>query len=372
MSRQLRILSGLHRGAEVSLDREQRCVVGSSGDCSVVLFDAQVAPRHCVIQLDDFGLSCRALDAPVMLGERELAPGEVAKLDDLAPIRCGQAVLCAGPEGAQWPSEEALQAAPRMKPLQAVRSLRQLNPYALFATVLLGITCVIGLAYAALSDREYEITADRVAAARVWLESVAPEGSELAIGTDTLPGQQLLLTGYVSNEAHLQALLAASRRSSFAPRIEVYSVEDMKASMQRLSHLAQLPCEPRYDGGGQLACVDAVSSEFAASKLRMVSRDVPGLRGLQVTVQPPAVVAQAAAPLVEPPAAQPAMRLTQKFSVLMWRNQRYLIGQYGERYREGEQFDGFTIHRIGVDKIMFERDGQQFEFYVAALRTPKS
>jgi hypothetical protein len=55
----------------------------------------------------------------------------------------------------------------------------------------------------------------------------------------------------------------------------------------------------------------------------------------------------------------------------MWRNQRYLIGQFGERYREGEEFDGFKISRIGVDKIMFERDGKEFEFYVAALRTPK-
>ena len=65
------------------------------------------------------------------------------------------------------------------------------------------------------------------------------------------------------------------------------------------------------------------------------------------------------------------VRLTQKFSVLMWRNQRYLIGQFGERYREGEDFDGFKISRIGVDKILFERDGKEFEFYVAALRTSK-
>jgi hypothetical protein len=65
------------------------------------------------------------------------------------------------------------------------------------------------------------------------------------------------------------------------------------------------------------------------------------------------------------------VRLTQKFSVLMFRNQRYLVGQYGERYREGEQFDGFTINRIGIDKIMFERDGHEFEFYMTALGMKK-
>jgi hypothetical protein len=55
----------------------------------------------------------------------------------------------------------------------------------------------------------------------------------------------------------------------------------------------------------------------------------------------------------------------------MFRNQRFLIGPYGERYTEGDQFDGFRINRIGVDKILFERDGREFEFYVAALRAAK-
>lgn len=374
MSRQLRILGGLHRGAEVTLAREQRCVIGSSADCSIVLFDAQVAPRHCVIQSDDFGLSCRALDAAVTLvradGERELAPGEVAKLDDFTPVRCGQAALSVGPATGEWSvAEHALQA-PKQKSLHAVRSLRQLNPYALFATVMLGITSVIGLAYAALSDRTYEVTADEVVAARGWLKSVAPPDSELAIGASTLPGQPLLLTGYVRTEQQLQALLTASRRSGFAPSVEVYAVEEMTVAMERLSRLSQLPCEPRYQGAGQFTCADPVPNEIVAGKLRMVARDVPGLRGLHVAVLPPPVVAAAPAPVPEAPSDP--VRLTRKFSVLMWRNQRYLIGQYGERYKEGEQFDGFTINRIGVDKILFERDGRQFEFYVAALSGPRS
>jgi hypothetical protein len=104
-------------------------------------------------------------------------------------------------------------------------------------------------------------------------------------------------------------------------------------------------------------------------RLRTIARDVPGLRALQVSVVPPPAVAGAPPPA--PVVASGPVRLTQKFSVLMWRNQRYLIGQFGERYREGEQFDGFKIARIDVDKIKFERDGKEFEFYVAALRTPK-
>jgi hypothetical protein len=370
MNKQVRILSGLHRGAEVPMGREQRCVIGSSADCSIVLFDAQVAPSHCVVQSDAFGLSCRALDAAITIGDREIAAGEVAKLEDFALVRCGQAAFSVGPETGDWSIPERALQTPRAGSLHAVRSLRQLNPYALFATVLFGITCVIGIAYATLSDRPYELTADRVEAARSWLKKIAPPDSELTIGADTLPGQQLLLTGYVRNEPQLQALLTAGRRSSFAPRVEVYAVDEMITAMERLSRLAKLPCEPRYRGAGQLSCVEAVPSDAVAAKLRLVARDVSGLRGLQVSVLPPPVVAAAPSPLAPAPPSEP-QRLTKKFSVLMWRNQRYLIGQYGERYQEGELFDGFTIKRIDLDKIRFERDGREFEFYVAALSVPK-
>jgi hypothetical protein len=322
-----------------------------------------------VLQADEFGLSCRALDAAVTIDDRQIAAGEVAKLEDFSLIRCGQAALSIGPAGGDWSIAERALTAPRAKPMQAVRSLRQLNPYALFATVLLGITCVIGLAYAALSDREYELTPTRVEAARAWLKKIAPQGSELTIGADAAPSHQLLLTGYVRDDAQLRSLLSATRASDFAPRVEVYAVDEMTGSMERLLRLAELPCDLRYQGSGQYLCTETVPSETVAMRLRSIARDVPGLRALHVSVVPPPVVAEAPPP--PPVVVSGPVRLTQKFSVLMWRNQRYLIGQFGERYREGEEFDGFRISRIGVDKIMFERDGKEFEFYVAALRTPK-
>lgn len=369
MSKQVRILSGLHRGAEVTVASDEHCVIGSDPECSIVLFDPQVAPRHCVLQADEFGLSCRALDASVTIDDRQIAAGEVAKLEDFSLIRCGQAALSIGPPNGDWSLAERELTTPRAKPMHAVRSLRQLNPYALFATVLAGITCVIGLAYAALSDRTHELTPTRVEAARAWLKKIAPEGSELTIGADAAPSHQLLLTGYVRDDAQMRALLSATRGSDFAPRVEVYAVDEMTGSMERLLRLAELPCDLNYQGSGQYLCSEAVPSETVAMRLRTIARDVPGLRALQVSVVPPPAVA--AAPSPASVVAGGPVRLTQKFSVLMWRNQRYLIGQFGERYREGEQFDGFKIARIDVDKIKFERDGKEFEFYVAALRTPK-
>ncbi len=368
MSKQVRILSGLHRGAEVAMAEHGQCIVGADADCSIVLFDPNVAPRHCVLQEDSFGLSCRALDAAVTVDDRPLAPGEVAKLDDFSLIRCGQAALSIGPAQGNWSIAESALNSPKSRPLHAVRSLRRLNPYALFATVMFGITCVIGLAYAALSDRSYELSADRVAEARTWLKRIAPAGSELTIGADASPSHELLLTGYVQGEQQLRALLSASRASNFGPRVEVYTVAEMTNSMQRLLTLEQLPCDLQYQGAGHFNCSAAAPSDAVAMRLRTIARDVPGLLSLQVTVKPPPIVA--AEPEPAPVVTSGPVRLTQKFSVFMFRNKRYLIGRYGERYLEGEEFDGFKIARIGVDKILFERDGEEFEFYVAALRDP--
>lgn len=369
MSKQLRILSGVHRGAELALDDRERCVVGSAAQCSVVLLDSQVAPCHCLVQLDDFGPTCRALDAPVSVGERKIAAGEVARLEDFVPVRCGEAAFAVGPDNGDWTIAERALQPPKAK-LHAVRSLRQLNPFALFAMVLLGISGVIGLAYATLSDGPVELTANRIERARAWLKKVAPTGSELAIGASTTSREELLLTGYVRTKEQADDLLRASRNSGFTPRVEVYNIDQTIESMQRLAQLAQVDCQPQYQSAGQFECANAVSSEAIAGKLRMLAHDVPGLRALQVSVLPlPAAPVVAAVASTPPP--EPLARLTQKFSVLMFRNQRYLIGPWGERYTEGQQFDGFTINRIGLDKIRFERDGREFEFYVAALRTPK-
>lgn len=367
MSKVLRVLSGLHRGAEVPLTTQERYIIGSNAESAVVLCDRGVAARHCVISADAYGWTCRALDAPLSIGQRELKKGEAASFEELELIRCGAVAFGVGPALADWSAAElALQTSPRRTPL---RSLRQLNPLLTFATVIFGITCVIGLAYAALLDGDADLTPDHVEAARAWLRGVAPDGSELTIGVDHAANNELLLSGYVPYARQLQDLVKSSRTSKFNPRLDVYAVDEMTASMARLADLSGVPCEPQYKTEGHLACSVAVDSEANATRLRNAARDVPGLRSLDVRVvaAPPAVAAAAPAPA----ANEENVRLTRKFSVLMFRNHRYLVGPYGEKYAEGEEFDGFKISRIGIDEVKFERDGREFQFYVAALRGGK-
>ena len=127
-----------------------------------------------------------------------------------------------------------------------------------------------------------------------------------------------------------------------------------------MASLARISCDPQYRGHGQLACTRTLASEQEATRLRTLAKDVPGLRLLDLQVLPPAQVAQAEAQV-------PATQITQRFAVLMWRQERYLINEHGKRYREGDEFDGFNIKRIELDRVVFARDGRDYEFYVAAL-----
>lgn len=371
MSKQLRILGGLHRGAELPFAALEHYVIGSDAQCAVVLGDAGVAARHCVIAGDDYGATLRAIDAPVSVAGRDVRPGEVVSLDDFQLVRCGEAVLGVGPERGDWSAaQRALHAGTPVR-LDVMGRLRRFNPYALFATLVFGLTSMIGLAYATLSDGAVELTHSHVEAARLWLQSVAPKGSELVVGVEDAPGRQLLLSGYVLSGQQLRTLAAAARASEFEPRLAVHAIDELTDSMGRLAQQSGLPCDPQHKGAGHFACASPVASDASAARLRMLARDVPGVQSLDVRVVAP--VLAAAPPPVEQPAAQPPtpMQLTRKFAVLMFRDQRYLIGPYGERYVEGEQFDGFKINRIEVDKVLFEREGRAFEFHVAALRTAR-
>ena len=370
MNKQLRILKGLHHGATMELGPQERHLIGSDAECAVVMCDSGLAPRHCVIGTDDYGMTCRALDGPVTIDGRQIEPGETRSLDDFAILQCGGATLSVGPADGDWSIATRAMHAQENGPRSAMRYLQRLNPYALFAVVMLGIGAVISVAYATLSGSEEELVTSRIDTARRWLKGVAPPGSELTVGVDNVTGRGLLLTGYVLSARQVKALDKASRSFADGMRFDVHAVEDMLTGASRMAQLAGVECDPTYKGAGRISCRKRVANDTAAVRLRALARDVPGLRVLEVDVDPPppTAVAEVSAPVEPPPPSAPP-RLTQKFAVLMFRNERLLIGPYGERYREGDEFDGFRIDRIELDKVTFARDGRQFNFHVAALRT---
>lgn len=357
--RQIYVLSGLHHDATAELPDDGKVVIGSDFSSGVVLCDGDVAAAHCQVSSDRFGMSCRALDAPVVIDGKRIAPGEIGTLTDGQIVECGKAAFSVGATSTDWQRlQQRLALSGNEK--GAIGSLRKVNPYVLFATLLAGLTGALSLTYAALSVPEASDMPSRVDAARQWLTTIAPAGSEVEIGIDQRNGRELLLSGYVPSNDHRIKLSTDAAASNFRPRVEVYATDEMLEAMSRMASLARISCEPQYRGSGQLACTHALSSEQEATRLRTLSKDVPGLRTLDIQVLPPAQVAQSKSE------ALPS-QITQRFAVLMWRQQRYLVNEHGKRYREGDEFDGFNIKRIELDRVVFVRDGRDYEFYVAAL-----
>jgi type III secretion protein D len=83
---ELRVLSGLHRGATLPLDDHPH-VIGASDDADVVLVDPGIEEKHASLSLTEFGWSLSALDGGLSTADSnqpqtsiELEPGEFARL----------------------------------------------------------------------------------------------------------------------------------------------------------------------------------------------------------------------------------------------------------------------------------------------------
>jgi type III secretion protein D len=83
---ELRVLSGLHRGATLPLDDHPH-VIGASDDADVVLVDPGIEEKHASLSLTEFGWSLSALDGGLCTADSnqaqtsiDLEPGEFARL----------------------------------------------------------------------------------------------------------------------------------------------------------------------------------------------------------------------------------------------------------------------------------------------------
>lgn len=304
--RTLLVAHGARRGFDLPLDGG--CVIGAqAGRCGLTLPDDGVAPHHCALTLDACGrVVCTALDAPVWVGRRELPPGASMAMPDFLPLRCGQATLMVGPQGADW--SFAMRAAESSTPGlshradQTLRRVRSHGPLAAGALVLGSMLLVAGSVWGAV--RWLSVPKDGVSEQLVrtqrWLQSVAPPDSRLQAVLDE-SRQRVVVVGRVPSESDRAALSAAIARLPDAVHDEVES-------------LAQPPLEV----------------------------ETPKVAGVTTA---------------------------RRFAVLMSSHRSStLVGSDGQRWREGDAFDGMTIRRIGLDQVVFDRDRHEVVLGLWQLR----
>lgn len=97
---ELRILSGLHRGAALPLDCAA-LLLGAGEDCDVVLADRGLAPRHARLAPGMDGWRLEPLDGEVGAGHDGAAQDRV-DLAPGAPARVGEVWICLSQPDAAW------------------------------------------------------------------------------------------------------------------------------------------------------------------------------------------------------------------------------------------------------------------------------
>ena len=101
----LKMLSGLHAGAEAVLSNE-KATIGSKDDCDLVLEDANLREHHIRLCVSDTGVRLEVLepDNPVCIDGRQV--GEDAELEPYQVVSIGHSSFAMGPAGEEWPHIE--------------------------------------------------------------------------------------------------------------------------------------------------------------------------------------------------------------------------------------------------------------------------
>ncbi len=93
----LRVLAGVHAGAERKLQEKAFLMIGSSDDCDLIFSDPGVAPHHCIVTRNGGDLSIRAIDAEVRLDDQMLHPGDPQAIQPFTLVRIGGTSFALGP-----------------------------------------------------------------------------------------------------------------------------------------------------------------------------------------------------------------------------------------------------------------------------------
>ena len=98
----LKVLSGPHQGAEIAL-KPGEYLVGSSGDCDIILSDHNLASEHFKLTVGDEGVHLVSMGEPLYLGGKAVGEDPLA-VENFEFITAGTTHLVVGPVEGDWPA----------------------------------------------------------------------------------------------------------------------------------------------------------------------------------------------------------------------------------------------------------------------------
>lgn len=267
----LRIVDGLHAGANRVLARDEMILVGSGDDCDIVLADDGVANHHALVTLVGGRYMVRALDAPVHVAGTQIDPGDPVELSAVQPVRIGEASIAFGAENdPAWDSfvtvfapdderEPVRPAIVRRLPLIAGVAVLSLASLAIFAAVL-------------PASKQQVDPRERLAVVMAE-HRVANVG--IVDGVDGRP----TVTGAVDSRAVLERLQAQLATEKIDAHLQLRTGEHIASDVAEMFRGHGIPVQARYVGNGDVEVVGEFDDGADIERL-VRSRAVADIRGV--------------------------------------------------------------------------------------------
>lgn len=324
----LRVVSGLHTGAERGLEGGEMILIGSGDDCDMVLADAGVAPHHALLSFVGGRFSLRALDAPLHVGTALVHPGDPIELDRVQRVGLGEAAIAFGAaDDAGWDRFGALGLPPRSGHGEAARGgSRRLPAIAAVAVLSLASLAI----FAAVVPQRAEEPDPQAR-----LQRLVPEyGIDDGRASLDLQGR-LVLTGTVPDAATRERIAGRLAAEGIDARLELRTGDDIAGDVAEILRGQGITARTRYLGNGDVEVRGAFEDEAAlrAAAYSRAMREVKGVaRVIPVNVAP---VSRRPAP-----PAEPVKPVRIRVAAIVRGDDPHLVSGTGDRYDVGAELPG--------------------------------
>jgi type III secretion system YscD/HrpQ family protein len=247
-------------------------VVGSSGDCDIVLPGHEVLPRHLVFNVGELVVSLQKVStAAVRLnGEemrqtrRSLAVGDLVTVGEIE-LQVERSYPAAEPHDPMF-AEPGSAVSGGALPERSQPAARR--PPAFWAGMALLVLAVAGLLSLWMDDDAPRAEARGVSLAEIE-QAVAPFREVEVAAT---PGGSLSIRGFVESPLRRQALQQALQRFGNRVNVKVYAADELVEQAQR--YLAEPGVAIAYAGQGRLIVSGTGDEGTVREKVRRLSEDL--------------------------------------------------------------------------------------------------
>jgi hypothetical protein len=384
----LRILSGLHGGAEAQLF-DGELVLGSDDGCDLILMDPGILASHLKLTVSIHGVAAEALgkgDLPKLNGtplegKSDLAPFQVISL--------GRVHLAVGPVGKEWPGIEIPGTAVSCKESTDDSGSCEHPPGSMEQDEHgnLPESCPGGAAKA----RPWPVLV-----AGVFLVLLVAGGSLFALGAHKgvpeAPGQVLAqagfagltvtedgdglatIDGYLEKAGDRRTLVTLLRENGIRARIRVHATDKLVASCNDFFSKSGHRIKAGAGGPGQVVLTGTASGKAGVEKiLGRIKKDVPGITGFVDRIvygkggsSPATDLAGAGFGTTgsEPAQGKVFRPRLSILSVSLGNRPSMVLGD-GQRYFEGSRTKaGFWIKKIDSHGILLKKGNQTAIYHI--------